>query len=100
MAFTAVTPFAGVEPVGEPGHLDWLAEHLPLIVSHYIEDQDPEWRDLDYSIDVGEPPTDFFQFVRQYDWGVYYCDKTATAPDLNATMTPSSIEDAYEANEE
>lgn len=75
MAFTSVAPFSGSEPVGEPEHLDWLAQHLPLYASQYIEDHDPEWKDLDYSIEVGSPPTDFLQFIRQYDWSLYYCDR-------------------------
>jgi hypothetical protein len=52
-----------------------LQHHLPLYVSFYIEDDDPEWRQLDYSLEVGEPPKTFAQFVRQYDLGVFRFDK-------------------------
>ena len=34
------------------------------------EDDDPEWRNLDYSIEVGDPPTTLWEFVRQYDWNI------------------------------
>ncbi len=45
-AFTSVRPFAGEEPVGQPHHLEWLQHHLPLYATTFIEDHDPEWRDL------------------------------------------------------
>ena len=32
-----------------------------------MEDQDPEWRDLDYGADIGPPPETFCQFVKEYD---------------------------------
>ena len=36
----------------------------------FTEDDDPEWRSLDYSVEVGEPPTTLCEFVRQYDWNL------------------------------
>ena len=45
-AFTSVRPFKGQEPVGQPHHLEWLQHHLPLYATTFIEDHDPEWRDL------------------------------------------------------
>ena len=78
-AFSRIKPFADVEPVGKSDHLEWLQLHLPLYASFYIEDADPEWADLDYSIEVGAPPEQFWEFARQYDWRVY-----ALEPDLVA----------------
>ena len=49
----------------------YLQHSLPLVASEFIEDHDPEWRDLDYSSDVGSPPTNFCQFILQYDWNIY-----------------------------
>ena len=44
---------------------------MSLCCNRYIEDQDPEWRDLDYGADVGPPPETLCQFIRQYDWGIF-----------------------------
>ena len=38
----------------------------------FTEDDDPEWRSLDYSVEVGEPPASLCEFVRQYDYGTLY----------------------------
>ena len=70
-AFSSIRPFTDIEPVGLPNHLEWLASHLPLYADSYIEDLDPEWAELDYSLEVGETPDRFAEFVRQYDWRVY-----------------------------
>jgi len=48
----------------------------------YVEDEDPEWRYLDYGLDVGPPPTSFCSFLRQYSLGIFWCDH----------MTPSQVE--------
>lgn len=48
----------------------------------YVEDEEPEWRYLDYGVDVGPPPTSFCSFLRQYDLGMFCCDH----------MTPSQVE--------
>ena len=37
----------------------------------FIEDEGPEWRELDYHLDVGNPPSTFFLFFQQYDWSIY-----------------------------
>ena len=37
----------------------------------YIEEEDPEWRDLDYDLEVGHPPHTFCQFYLQHDCGVF-----------------------------
>ncbi|XP_059095683.1 uncharacterized protein LOC131890364 [Tigriopus californicus] len=80
-AFSSIKPFEDVEPIGHPEHLEWLQTHLPLYAADYIEDQDPEWKDLDYSIEIGKPPKELFEFIRQYDWNMYYCDKQTSDSD-------------------
>ena len=40
---------------------------LSLCCNNFMEDQDPEWRDLDYGADIGPPPETFCQFVKEYD---------------------------------
>lgn len=50
------------------GSEEWL---LPLLAKEYIEDHDVEWRDLDYSSDVGPPPTSFCLFICQYDCRIF-----------------------------
>ena len=45
------------------------APTLAMCCGNYLEDEDPEWRDLDYGADVGPPPESFFQFISQYDLG-------------------------------
>ncbi len=61
--------------MGSPDHASWLLHHLPLYATSFIEDEDPEWRDLDYSVEIGEPPASLCEFVRQYDWKMYReCD--------------------------
>jgi len=40
----------------------------------YIEDDEPEWRSLDYTVDVCPPPPTFCSFLRQYDLGIFACD--------------------------
>lgn len=78
---------------GDPNHIRILEEQVhtstylprssntrwyqtePLLVTSYIEDYDPEWRDLDYQLEIGPPPESFCEFVRQYDWNIYFCEK-------------------------
>ena len=43
----------------------------PFKSSKFIEDEGPEWRELDYIVEVGEPPATFCEFFQQYDWNVY-----------------------------
>lgn len=52
--------------------------------SRFIEDEGPEWRELDYLLEVGEPPATFCEFFQQYDWNFY-----KTSDDL----TPQEIEE-------
>jgi len=52
--------------------------------TRFIEDEGPEWRQLDYMLEVGEPPTTFCEFFQQYDWNFY-----KTSNDL----TPQEIEE-------
>ena len=44
---------------------------VALCCTNFIEDEDPEWRDLDYGEDVGPPPESFCQFIMQYDFRVF-----------------------------
>ena len=60
-ASVAKNPGAGAE--------EWL---LPLLAKEFIEDHDLEWRELDYSADVGPPPTSFWVFMCQYDCKVFH----------------------------
>jgi len=41
------------------------------VTRRYIEDEGPEWRQLDYYVEVGTPPTSFCLFFQQYDWNIY-----------------------------
>lgn len=52
--------------------------------ARFIEDEGPEWRELDYILEVGEPPTTFCEFFQQYDWNFY---KTSDH------LTPQEIEE-------
>ena len=59
------------DPVIEPqfdGSEEWL---IPLLAKEYIEDHDIEWRNLDYSSDIGPPPTSFWLFICQYDCRIF-----------------------------
>jgi len=40
----------------------------------YIEDDEPEWRSLDYSVEVCPPPPTFCSFLLQYDLGIFSWD--------------------------
>ena len=44
---------------------------VTLCCTNFIEDQDPEWRDLDYGEDIGPPPDSFCQFIMQYDFKIF-----------------------------
>ena len=50
---------------------DMAPPSLALVCTNFIEDQDPEWRGLDYSVDIGPPPESFNQFILQYDFKVF-----------------------------
>jgi len=50
------------------GSEEWL---LPLLAKEFIEDHDVEWRTIDYSLDMGPPPTSFLMFMCQYDCHVF-----------------------------
>jgi len=56
-----------------PGEEDTLCS-LPGMV-RYVEDEGREWRELDYFIEVGNPPTSFCSFLRQYDWNIFTMDE-------------------------
>ena len=62
-----LVPESEIEPQFD-GSEEWL---LPLLAKEYIEDHDVEWRDLDYSSDVGPPPTSFCLFICQYDCRIF-----------------------------
>ena len=44
---------------------------ITLCCTNFIEDQDPEWRDLEYGADIGPPPESFCQFIMQYDFRIF-----------------------------
>ena len=44
---------------------------ITLCCTNFIEDQDPEWRDLDFGEDIGPPPESFCQFALQYDFRIF-----------------------------
>jgi len=46
----------------------------PRAARRYIEDEEPEWRQLDYQMEVGQLPDSFCSFIRQYDWNMYRYD--------------------------
>jgi len=76
---TAVN-YIRLEPREEELGLSLLtcSQHRPSQLGHsrrYVEDEEPEWRSLDYRLDVGAPPTTFCGFLRQYDCGVFNCDR-------------------------
>lgn len=58
----------------EPG--PFLDDHLSAVpeVQRFVEDEGREWRELDYFIEVGKPPTSFCSFLRQYDWNIFTLD--------------------------
>ena len=39
----------------------------------FIEDHDPEWRELDYSVEIGTPPENLCEFIMQYDLRIFKC---------------------------
>jgi len=43
-------------------------------VRRFVEDEEPEWRGLDYEIPVGKPPATFYSFIKQYDWHMFSGD--------------------------
>jgi len=62
-----LTPSSRQIPPAAPGPL------------RYIEDDEPEWRSLDYTVDVCPPPQTFCSFLRQYDLGIFAWDSLTPA---------------------
>ena len=98
-AFTAVFPLISEDvEEGAKGdknvRVDRLLHLVPLYANAFIEDDDPEWRILDYSIEVGEPPSSLFEFVRQYDYGNVCARRNNQARNLYAAaeMDESDLE--------
>ena len=56
---------------------------VTLCCTNFIEDQDPEWRDLDFGIDVGPPPESFCQFIMQYDFRIFSREFRLRKDDMN-----------------
>lgn len=54
----------------------------PPKCSRYIEDEGPEWRELDYIQEVGQPPTTFCEFFQQYDWNFYRASDSLTPQEI------------------
>jgi len=54
----------------------------PPKCSRYIEDEGPEWRELDYIQEVGQPPTTFCEFFQQYDWNFYRASDSLTLQEI------------------
>lgn len=48
----------------------------------YIEDEGPEWRSLDYLLEVGQPPSTFCEFFQQYDWNFYSASYGLTTQEI------------------
>jgi len=76
-AISPVTTTSLILPHHQPGP-------APAKSTRFVEDEGPEWRELDYILEVGEPPTTFCEFFQQYDWNFY-----KTSDDL----TPQEIEE-------
>ena len=53
------------------GRADQVIGSPPPSSLRYVEEEDPEWRDLDYDLEVGHPPQTFCQFYLQHDCGVF-----------------------------
>jgi len=66
----------------EDSWFDLIKPGMP-VVRRFIEDEEPEWRGLDYHIGVGKPPTSFCSFIRQYDYNMF----------TGEGMTPKEIEE-------
>jgi len=60
-------PIGALGVFGSDGSEEWL---LPLLAKEFIEDHDIEWRNLDYNLDLGPPPSSFFLFMCHYDFHV------------------------------
>jgi len=67
-------------PSMETGELDLVETSLIEMPSvtlgiprprRFVEDDGPEWRELDYLVQIGNPPPTFFLFFQQYDWNIY-----------------------------
>jgi len=54
------------------------------IQRRYVEDDDAEWRDLDYKVPVSSPPSSFCSFYRQYDLGLFW-EGNLTQKDIEET---------------
>jgi hypothetical protein len=62
-----------ISPVSSPLNSCSVVSVLPE-VRRYVEEEGREWRELDYFIEVGKPPTSFCAFLRQYDWNIFSMD--------------------------
>jgi len=51
------------------------SESPPRCSQRSLKNECPEWRDLDYSCEVGVLPSTFLEFYAQYDWSLYDGDK-------------------------
>jgi len=51
----------------------FLSTEAPL-ARRFVEDEAREWRELDYTLEVGKPPDTFCSFIRQYDWNIFTLD--------------------------
>ena len=85
-----VTTTSLLPPGPEDTWLDITRPGMP-VVRRFIEDEEPEWRELDYHIrvltagrirvvvniiflQVGKPPASYCSFLRQYDWNMFTAD--------------------------
>ena len=50
---------------------DQVTVSQPPSSLRFIEDEDTEWRELDYDVEVGHPPSTFCEFYLQHDCGVF-----------------------------
>lgn len=66
------TSLMELSPAPAPAPLPDLSSVLGIPAPRrYVEDDGPEWRELDYLVEVGTPPPSFCLFYQQYDWNVY-----------------------------
>jgi len=62
-----------LSPIADYICQDYLMPGLP-VVRKCVEDEEPEWRHLDYQSEVGKPPASFCSFIKQYGWNIYTAD--------------------------
>lgn len=68
-----VTTTSLLPPGAEDTWLNFIKPGMP-VVRRFIEDEEAEWRELDYQSEVGKPPESFCSFIRQYDWNLFTAD--------------------------